>query len=205
MRIRKESPIYMLNAIFFTAWNYQVTFLEFAAASTSLIAVYLGTTGRKVMWPWWIGSSALYALWFYNAKYFGSFATQFIFIAFGLWGWVAWKRTGAEPSTLSIKGRIIAVLAFAICWIAFAPYLRSIGAVAIWSDTFGLLGSLVAQVIMVREKWENWVLWFAVDLVLTIQYFRGGYYFTSLVYLLFTGIAILGWVRWYKNAQRTNR
>lgn len=205
MRIRKESPIYMLNAIFFTAWNYQVTFLEFAAASTSLIAVYLGTTGRKVMWPWWIGSSALYALWFYNAKYFGSFATQFIFIAFGLWGWVAWKRTGAEPSTLSIKGRIIAVLAFAICWIAFAPYLRSIGAVAIWSDTFGLLGSLVAQVIMVREKWENWVLWFAVDLVLTIQYFRGGYYFTSLVYLLFTGIAILGWVRWYKNAQRTLR
>lgn len=205
MRIRKESPIYMLNAIFFTAWNYQVTFLEFAAASTSLIAVYLGTTGRKVMWPWWIGSSALYALWFYNAKYFGSFATQFIFIAFGLWGWVAWKRTGAEPSTLSIKGRLIAVLAFAICWIAFAPYLRSIGAVAIWSDTFGLLGSLVAQVIMVREKWENWVLWFAVDLVLTIQYFRGGYYFTSLVYLLFTGIAILGWVRWYKNAQRTNR
>ena len=205
MRIRKESPIYMLNAIFFTAWNYQVTFLEFAAASTSLIAVYLGTTGRKIMWPWWIGSSALYALWFYNAKYFGSFATQFIFIAFGLWGWVAWKRTGAEPSTLSIKGRLIAVLAFAICWIAFAPYLQSIGAVAIWSDTFGLLGSLVAQVIMVREKWENWVLWFAVDLVLTIQYFRGGYYFTSLVYLLFTGIAILGWVRWYKNAQRTHR
>lgn len=197
-----------LGTVLFTAWNYQVTILEFTAALTSLIAVYLGTTGRKVMWPWWIASSALYALWFFDAKYYGSFATQFIFIAFGIWGWVSWKRTGAEPAALSRKGRAIAVGAFALSWIAFAPYLKSIGAVAIWSDTFGLLGSLVAQVIMVKEKWESWVLWFAVDIVLTIQYFRGGAYFTSLVYLVFTAIAILGWSRWlsrYQNAQRALR
>jgi len=198
----------ILGTVLFTAWNYQVTILEFTAALTSLIAVYLGTTGRKVMWPWWIASSALYALWFFDAKYYGSFATQFIFIAFGIWGWLSWKRTGAEPATLSLKGRAIAVGAFALSWIAFAPYLKSIGAVAIWSDTFGLLGSLVAQVIMVKEKWENWVVWFAVDIVLTIQYFRGGAYFTSLVYLVFTAIAILGWSRWlsrYRNAQRALR
>ena len=187
--------------ILFTAWNYQVSLLEFTAAATSLIAVYLGTTGRKVMWPWWIISSALYALWFIDAKYYASFATQLIFVGFGLWGWVAWKKTGAEPAALSFRGRVISVIAFAICWIAFAPYLKSIGAVAIWSDTFGLLGSLIAQVIMVKEKWENWALWFAVDIVLTIQYFRGGAYFTSLVYLIFTAIAILGWVRWYKSAK----
>jgi nicotinamide mononucleotide transporter len=191
--------------VLFTAWNYQVTLLEFAAATTSLIAVYLGTTGRKVMWPWWIVSSALYGIWFLDAKYYASFATQLIFISFGVWGCVAWKRTGAEPATLSLKGRVISIVAFALCWIAFAPYLQSIGAVAIWSDTFGLLGSLVAQVIMVKEKWENWVLWFAVDIVLTIQYFRGESYFTSLVYLIFTGIAILGWVRWYRDARRTAR
>ena len=187
--------------ILFTAWNYQVSLLEFTAAATSLIAVYLGTTGRKVMWPWWIISSALYALWFIDAKYYASFATQLIFVGFGLWGWVAWKKTGAEPAALSFRGRVISVIAFAICWIAFAPYLKSIGAVAIWSDTFGLLGSLIAQVIMVKEKWENWALWFAVDIVLTIQYFRGGAYFTSLVYLIFTAIAILGWMRWYKSAK----
>ena len=187
--------------ILFTAWNYQVSLLEFTAATTSLIAVYLGTTGRKVMWPWWIISSVLYALWFIDAKYYASFATQLIFVGFGLWGWVAWKKTGAEPAALSFRGRVISVIAFAICWIAFAPYLKSIGAVAIWSDTFGLLGSLIAQVIMVKEKWENWALWFAVDIVLTIQYFRGGAYFTSLVYLIFTAIAILGWVRWYRDAK----
>ncbi|MFZ9205240.1 MAG: ABC transporter permease subunit [Candidatus Nanopelagicaceae bacterium] len=59
--------------ILFTAWNYQVSLLEFVAAVTSLIAVYLGTTGRKVMWPWWIASSALYAIaftqvWFHTGQ-----------------------------------------------------------------------------------------------------------------------------------------
>jgi nicotinamide mononucleotide transporter len=188
--------------ILFTAWSYQVSLLEFTAAATSLIAVYLGTTGQKVMWPWWIVSSALYALWFIDAKYYASFVTQLIFISFGVWGWAAWKRTGAEPASLSFRGRVITVGVFSLCWIALAPSLKSVGAVAIWSDTFGLLGSLIAQVIMIREKWESWALWFAVDIVLTIQYFRGGAYFTSLVYAIFTAIAILGWVRWYKNAQR---
>ena len=187
--------------ILFSAWNYQVSLLEFTAATTSLVAVYLGTTGRKVMWPWWIISSALYAIWFLDAQYYASFATQFIFIAFGIWGWIAWKKSGAQPATLSMRGRVVSVLVFAISWIAFAPFLKSIGAVAIWSDTFGLLGSLIAQVIMVKEKWENWALWFAVDTVLTIQYFRGGAYFTSLVYLIFTAVAILGWVRWYQGAK----
>ena len=192
----------MFDLILFTAWSYQVSLLEFTAAVTSLVAVYLGTTGRKIMWPWWIVSSVLYAIWFLDAKYYASVATQLIFVAFGVWGLLAWKKTGAQPAPLSLKGRIIVVLAFAACWLAFAPYLKSVGAVAIWSDTFGLLGSLIAQVIMVKEKWENWALWFAVDIVLTIQYFRGGAYFTSLVYLVFTAIAILGWVRWYKNATR---
>ncbi len=195
----------MFDLILFTAWSYQVSLLEFTAAVTSLIAVYLGTTGRKVMWPWWIVSSALYAIWFIDAKYYASFATQLIFVAFGIWGLMAWKKTGAQPAPLSLKGRIVVIIAFAACWLAFAPYLKSIGAVAIWSDTFGLLGSLIAQVIMVKEKWENWALWFAVDIVLTIQYFRGGAYFTSLVYLVFTAVAILGWVRWYKNATRPIR
>jgi len=40
-------------------------------------------------------------------------------------------------------------------------------------------------------------LWFAVDVVLTVQYARVGYYFTSLVYAVFTALAILGWIRWY--------
>ncbi len=53
---------------------------------------------------------------------------------------------------------------------------------------------------MVKEKWENWTIWFVVDIVLTVQYWLGGSYFTSIVYLIFTGIALLGLIRWYRRA-----
>jgi nicotinamide mononucleotide transporter len=139
----------------------------------------------------------LYAIWFYQAKYYASFATQFIFIGFGIWGWFGWGKKGAQPSNMSLKSKWISLGIFGLIWIAFAPYLKSVGAVSIWSDTFGLLGSATAQILMVRQKWESWVLWFAVDVVLTVQYARGGYYFTSLVYAVFTVMATLGWIRWY--------
>jgi len=48
-------------------------------------------------------------------------------------------------------------------------------------------------------------LWFAVDVVLTVQYARGGYYFTSLVYAVFTVMAILGWMRWLKMHKQFKR
>jgi len=46
----------------FTAWGYEVSILEFTAAIVSLIGVYLGTTGKQITWPWWVASSALYAI-----------------------------------------------------------------------------------------------------------------------------------------------
>jgi nicotinamide mononucleotide transporter len=53
---------------------------------------------------------------------------------------------------------------------------------------------------MVKKKWENWAIWFVVDIVLTVQYWLGGSYFTSIVYLIFTAIALLGLIRWYRRA-----
>jgi len=188
----------------FTAWGYAVSILEFTAAIVSLIGVYLGTTGKQITWPWWVASSALYAIWFYQAKYYGSFATQFIFIGFGFWGWFGWGKNGARPSAMSLRSKWISLALFSVVWIAFAPYLKSIGAVSIWSDTFGLLGSAAAQILMVRQKWESWLLWLAVDLVLTVQYARGGYYFTSLVYGVFTVVAILGLLRWLKRHKQSS-
>lgn len=190
----------IFNIVLFTAWDYQVTILELVAATTSLVAVYLGTTGKRVMWPWWVISSALYGIWFLQAGFYASAATQLIFIAFGIWGWFDWGPRGADPSAIPWKIRAAGLATFAILWIALTPFLTSVGAVYIWSDTLGLLGSAFAQFAMVKEKWENWLIWLLVDVVLTIQYWLAGGYFTSIVYAIFTLIALLGLLRWYKRA-----
>jgi len=181
----------------FTAWGYDVSALEFIAAIASITGVWLGTTGKRITWPWWALSSALYMVFFYQVDLFASAALQIVFIIAAIWGWRDWAPTGAAPGYLSNRHRLFIGVATLIAVSALSPLLARAGAAATWSDAFLLVGSLVAQILMVYEKVESWVLWLIIDAAGTIQYAYLGYWFTAVLYALFTLVAIVGWKRWY--------
>ena len=181
----------------FTAWGYEVSALEFIAAITSFVGVWLGTTGKRITWPWWALSSALYMVFFYQVDLFASAALQIVFIIAAIWGWRDWAPTGAAPGYLNNRHRLFIGVATLIAVSVLSPLLARAGAAATWSDAFLLVGSLVAQILMVYEKVESWVLWLVIDAAGTIQYAYLGYWFTAFLYALFTLVAIIGWKRWY--------
>ena len=135
----------------------------------------------------------------------GSASLQLVFIAAAIRGWFGWAPTGAVPGQLTTRARIYTVLAVLGLWAALEPLLSHIGAAATVVDSFLFVGSLVAQVLMVYEKTDNWPLWFVVDLAGTILYFKQEYYFTAFLYLVFTAIALIGWWRWNANQRSTSR
>ena len=182
----------------FTIWGYGVSVLELIAVVTGFIGVWLGTTGKKITWPWWAISSLLYAWLFFEYDLYASAALQFVFIAAAVWGWFGWGPTGAKPRTATTKQRLI-VLALAIAaWVALAPALASIGAAATWADSFGLVFSVVAQIIMVRQYTETWFIWLVVDAAYVALYASQGLWFTSALYVVFTLVAVRGWLNWDK-------
>ena len=182
----------------FTAWGYHVSVLEFFAALTSFVGVGYGITGKQITWPWWVISSALYGIFFWKVDLIASALLQIVFIVAGIWGWFGWGPKGATPSKLSNRQRSYWILALLLSWLLLAPALHSIGAAAYWSDSFILLGSLIAQIIMIYEKYETWPLWFIVDLVATIEYALLKYWFTAVLYLAFVIMAAMGWNSWLK-------
>ena len=182
--------------ILFTIWGYQVSLLEFVAVLASLIGVWLGTTGKQIMWPWWGISSALYGWLFISYSLYASAAVQVVFIAAAIWGWFGWGPKGATSKNLSWLLRAVIVTVSFITWLVITPWLVSLGAAAASPDAFGLIFSAVAQVLMVLEYRENWFLWFIVDAVYVALYWSQDLKFTSLLYVLFTAIAIRGWVNW---------
>ena len=182
----------------FTAWGYHVSVLEFFAALTSFVGVGYGITGKQITWPWWVISSALYGIFFWKVDLIASALLQIVFIVAGIWGWFGWGPKGANPSKLSNRHRSYWILALLLSWLLLAPALHSIGAAAYWSDSFILLGSLIAQIIMIYEKYETWPLWFIVDLVATIEYAFLKYWFTAVLYLAFVIMAAMGWNSWLK-------
>ena len=184
----------------FTAWDYQLSLLELLAFLVSLIAVGLAVFGPRKTWHWWNASSALYGILFLEEKYYASAALQIIFIVGGIWGWFGWGAKGASPAKLNVKERVTWALSFLLAWAALYPVLKRIGAAASLTDAFGFVGSSIAQLWMVLEKYEAWPLWFVVDAVYTYQFFHGGQYLTAILYFIFVLLAIAGWRSWLKKA-----
>lgn len=191
-----------VSTVLFTVLEYQVTLLELLAVVASAIGVWLGTTGKRIMWPWWGLSSALYGWLFLNYDLYASAALQVAFIAAALWGWFGWGPQGANSRNLSWKLRAIVLGTGTLVWLAITPFLISLGAAAALPDAFGLVFSVIAQVIMVLQFRENWMVWLVVDLAYVALYWTQDLKFTSLLYVAFSAIALRGWINW-KKLQRT--
>ena len=191
-----------MSSIFFTAWGYEVSYLEFVAAIASFIGVGLGITGKRVTWPWWALSSALYGVFFLQFDLYASAALQLVFIAAAIAGWFGWEATGAKPGALSLELRLITIVGIMAATALLVPVLTDLGATAALPDTLLLFGSLAAQILMVYEKYENWVLWLIVDAGYVALYASQGLLFTTVLYIAFTVMAAIGWRAWYGTHRR---
>jgi nicotinamide mononucleotide transporter len=194
-----------LSTTFFTAWGYDVSRLEFIASVTSLVGVVLGITAKRITWPWWALSSLLYGIFFLQYKLYASAALQIIFIAAAIMGWFGWEVSGAKPGPFKNKYRIYTILAILAATIALAPVLKSIGAASTYADAVLFFGSLAAQILMVYEKYDNWPMWLVVDGGYTALYASQHLLFTTLLYIVFTVLAALGWSAWYGTHRRAIR
>jgi nicotinamide mononucleotide transporter len=191
-----------MSSIFFTAWGYEVSYLESVAAVASFIGVGLGITGKRITWPWWALSSVLYGVFFLQFDLYASAALQLVFIAAAIAGWFGWEASGANPGSLSLELRLITIFAIMAATALLVPVLTDLGATAALPDTLLLFGSLAAQILMVYEKYENWVLWLIVDAGYVALYASQGLLFTTVLYIAFTIMAGLGWRTWYGTHRR---
>ena len=195
----------ILSSTFFTAWSYEVSYLEFIASVTSFIGVGLGITGKRITWPWWAISSALYGIFFLQFDLYASAALQLVFIAAAIAGWFGWEVTGAKPGPFKNKYRLYTLAAIIVATLLLAPLLKNIGAAAALPDTALLFGSLAAQILMVNEKYDSWPLWLVVDAGYTALYASQGLLFTTVLYIAFTIMAAMGWSAWYGTHRRAIR
>jgi len=186
-----------LSDIFITLWGYELSYLEFFALIASLVGVGLGISGKRITWPWWAISAILYGILFLQWELFASAALQIVFIIAAIFGWFGWEPTGAKPGPLKNKYRVATFVAIITATAALAPLLKSWGAASTYADAILFFGSLSAQVLMVYQKYETWILWLIVDIGYVALYASQGLRFTSLLYVAFTILAAVGWGKWY--------
>jgi nicotinamide mononucleotide transporter len=186
-----------MSSTFLTIWEYELSYLELIAVMASFIGVALGVTGKRITWPWWAVSSVLYGILFIQWELYASAALQIIFIIAAIAGWFGWEPTGAKPGRLKNSHRAYIVIAIILATLALAPLLKYWGAASTYADAILFFGSLTAQILMVYEKFESWIIWLVVDAGYVALYASQDLLFTTVLYVTFTIIAAVGWSKWY--------
>jgi nicotinamide mononucleotide transporter len=125
-----------------------------------------------------------------------------IFIAGGVLGWFGWGIAGAKPRKSNSKERLLIFIFLSASSLALWPILTRIGAASSAIEAFGFVGSVIAQLLMIWQRFEAWPLWLVVDAAYTYQYFKGQLFLTGALYVIFSLVAIWGWIRWHRESKK---
>jgi nicotinamide mononucleotide transporter len=180
--------------------------MEVAANVFSAAAVVLAGLNRVA--SWWVGIVAcvLFGWVFYEANLYADVTLQGFFIVTNAIGWWSWLRgRGGQPLPVrrthpaALAGMLAAGAAVtgAYGWLlhrftdAYAPFV----------DSAVLSFSVVAQLLLMRRRYETWWFWLLVNTISVPLYLSRGLALTSVLYAAFWVNAVVALVRWRRLVQ----
>lgn len=192
--------------------------LKAAAASSPLewVALLAGVAYallavRRNRWCWAFGavSSTILAWLAFHGRLPMQSALQVCYVAMAFWGFWQWSRGGDGDalaiSTWPLRVHVLAVSVIVALALALAPLVAELTSAA-WPkiDTVTMLASLLATSMVAIAKLENWLYWIIIDAVSVFLYGAQQLWLPALLYLLYLGIAISGYMAWRRSwrAQR---
>jgi nicotinamide mononucleotide transporter len=195
----------------FTLLGTAVTWLEVIAFVLALANIACNVFEIHWGWPLTIIASVLYAWLFYASKLYGEAGVNVFFAVAALWGWWQWLRGHRAGSSaplriarLDSQGVAITVAGWAAAWLGCALLLRAITDSDVpWADGFVTAGSVVGTVLLGRKFIENWPIWLIVNAASVALFAYKGLTLTVVLYVIFFGLAIWGWIGWRERLARS--
>jgi nicotinamide mononucleotide transporter len=183
------------------------TWLEYVAVFFGIASVLFSRKENILVYPTGIINTILYT-WFcfkwWNLYAEGSL--NFYYTVMSLYGWYVWsrkKKGNHLPITFNKKKDwIISIIFFIVSWIVLYYVLKNhTNSTVPWADSFASAAAYTGMWQMARKKVENWVWWIITNFVSIPLYFYKHAVFTSIQYLVFLILAIMGLITWIKKTK----
>ncbi len=180
--------------------------------------VYVILASYRSIWCWMFAfiSSGLYVYLCIQYQLFIESGLQLFYVAMAVVGWISWKNAEPKDSAQVLDAKddqsnkasinvwplwihvinvfVSGVVAFALGWI-FDVYTNQANP---YMDAFTTVYSLLATFMVTRRILENWVYWIIIDAVSILLYYDRGLYLSVVLYVLFTVLATIGLITWWK-------
>ena len=190
--------------------NYELI-IELIAVATGLLSVWFSKRINILVFPIGIISVLLYVFLFTKNGLFANAIINFLYFAISVFGWWNWKKqrttdNGQQTTevlrvtNLNKKESVIIGFSWSVALfliIMFAPK-----DISIRLDYLTSILGLIAMCLTSIKKVENWIFYIAADIILIPLCIYKGLYLTSLQYIVYTILAIMGYLSWNKEAKK---
>jgi len=181
-------------------------FLEITAVFFGLFSVWYAKKDNILVFPTGLVSTFIYAYLLWQWNLLGDSMINVYYFVMSIYGWYHWTRKKGDVdefpvSIMTNKEKVMAVIIFVatlVFVIVVYLYFDKFTSWYSYLDTILTAIFFVGMWLMAKRKIENWIFWILGDLLSIPLYFAKGYTFTSLQYIVFTIIAVYGYLEWKK-------
>ena len=184
--------------------------LEVIAIFFGLLSVWFAQKDNIWVFPTGIINTAIYVYLLWKWSLLGDMMINFYYVIMSIYGWYNWTRK--KDNVVQFKISRMNSYEKKVSVVIFVLTIGFVLAVYTFFDKFthwtSYVDTLVTGIffvgmwLMARRKIENWILWIVGDIISIPMYFVKGYSFTSIQYLIFTIIAIFGYLEWKRILQQ---
>lgn len=196
--------------------------LEASGAVFGILSVYFSIKKNIWVYPTGIISTLIYVYILFNFGLLGDCMINVYYTIMSIYGWILWAKNSEDHIHVDVTwatqrewlfGVLLFIISFALVTVVYyyKPYIdnqfsmerASLGLYhldwANWLDVITTSIFLVGMWFMAKRRIENWIFWIIGDLICIPMMIFKGLGITSVQYLVFTIMAILGYVNWKKS------
>ena len=182
------------------------TLLELFAVFMNILSVIYAKRNSVLLYPTGLIGTGIFVYLLFNFSLLGDMIINFYFVIMSIYGWYYWtkKKDGKfihNVSRASVNEYYFSILLAVISLISIYLVYEFFGKWNSWTayvDSITTAIFFVAMWLMARRKIESWTFWFIGDIITIPLYFYKGLTISSIQYLIFSILAILGYISWKK-------
>jgi len=205
----------MIDYLFSQYKDYPLheVYLELIAVFFGLLSVWYAKKDNIMVFPTGLISTSIYAYLLWRWSLLGDSMINVYYFIMSIYGWYHWTRKKGNIdefpiSSMIVKEKVISLIIFLLTVVFVVIIYIYFNKFTTWYsylDTFLTAIFFVGMWLMAKRKIENWIFWIVGDLLSIPLYFAKGYTFTSFQYIVFTIIAIYGYIEWKKILNNSRR
>lgn len=184
--------------------------LEIIAVIFGFLSVWFSKQNKIWVFPTGMISTAIFVYLLLKWGLLGDMMINGYYFIMSVYGWYIWTRkvdathvTPISRTTLKEKkASVIIFLSTLVFVYAVYTYFDKWIHWTAYVDTITTAIFFVGMWLMAKRKIENWIYWIIGDIISVPLYFYKGFTFSSFQYLIFTFIAISGYLTWKKSLDK---